>query len=145
MHVSRPECLNPNPNPLKRCDCIVLVRLYFLCDRLQAPRFQSAVLQRLTPNFEEVRSFGHWDRSDKMLCVALELIATELPERSQIDPLKGQIYCYAAENLSRLQECKQFRKPIDKGEIAKELCLRAGDPYALRSTAELVSYTPWYE
>ncbi len=114
---------------LRDSDYIILARLYALGERLQAHNFQYATLRKFT------RSFYHASLPDQGLCDLLEIACTELPDRVNEDPLRQQIFWYAASRLTRLQNYDYFLRLLDMHkDLGKYLCTRAGNSSASQPT-----------
>ncbi|KAL9591265.1 MAG: hypothetical protein Q9179_007897 [Wetmoreana sp. 5 TL-2023] len=107
----------------RESDYIVLARLYTLGERLQAHKFQFATLRKFTSSFGSQTSL-----SDQSVCELLDIACTELPERIHEDPLRAQIFWYAASQLTRLQSYDFFLQLLDMHkDLGKYLCTRAGN------------------
>ena len=106
----------------RESDYIILARLYALGERLQAQSFQSVILRKFTSSWKSQRL------PDQGVCDLLDIACTELPERINEDPLRAQIFWYAASRLTRLQEYDYFLRLLETHEcLGKSLCVRAGD------------------
>lgn len=103
-------------------DYIILARLYSLGERLLATKFQLATLQEFTKSLAS-RSFP-----DQGICDLLEIACTELPERINEDPLRAQIFWYAAQRLTKLRNYDYFLRLLEMHkDLGKYLCIRAGN------------------
>ena len=103
-------------------DYIILARLYALGDRLQAGDFQRAALNKF------YLSFSKASLSDQTTCELLEIAHGQLPKRVNEDPLRAQIFWYAALRLTRLHKYSNFLQLLDEHrDLGKDLILRAGD------------------
>lgn len=114
---------------------VVLARLYALAERLQASRFQSTVLNELNTFFQGAPYQERSVLPSQALCNLLEIACQEIPEKAVEDPLRAQIFWYAAQRLSTLQKDPCFRTLLDSQEdLGKNLCLWAGDSQRSRPT-----------
>ena len=106
-------------------ECSIIARLYALGDRLQAPRFQLAVLRRFLDVFPFHIQMGNM--STHQICDLLEVACAELPEKVDEDKLRKTIFDFAAWRLADLQSDARFGPLLDKySDLGKYLCLRAG-------------------
>jgi hypothetical protein len=104
-------------------DYIILARLYALGERLQAHKFQLAALRKFTPSFGRKISL-----SDQCICDLLDIACAELPERIVEDPMRAQIFWYAASRLTHLQDYDYFLRLLQMHkELGRYLCTRAGN------------------
>lgn len=107
----------------RNSDYIVLARLYALGERLQAHKLQFAVLRKFTLFFTNQTSL-----SDHAICDLLEIACTELPERVDEDPMRAQIFWYAAARLTQLQTYDYFLRLLETyTDLGRYLCTRAGN------------------
>lgn len=101
---------------------VKLARMYSMGERLQAERFQQAVLWKFSANFSGTSI------PDQAICELLEIVCTELPERSDEDSLRDLIFWYAAKRLSTLKKYTVFQQMlVDIPDLGRYLCMRAGD------------------
>ena len=101
---------------------IILARLYALGERLQAKDFQRAALNKFH------RSFASASLSDQGICDLLEIACAELPERVDEDPLRAQVFWYAASRLTQLRDYDYFLKLLEAHpHLGKSLVLLAGN------------------
>ena len=131
--------------PLRDSDYIIIARLYALGERLQAHKFQYATLRKFTSSLT-----NHSSLPDQGVCDLLEIACTELPDRVNEDPLRGQIFWYAASRLTQLQNYDYFLRLLEMHKyLGKYLCTRAGnsstskpkkpsEPLPLRFTPESI-------
>jgi hypothetical protein len=120
----------PTEKAQRDSDYVILARLYALGERFQAYDFQRAALQKFTSSFT-------WQTplSDQVVCDLLEIACTELPERIDEDPLRAQIFWYAASRLTQLQGYDYFLRLLEvRKELGKYLCTRAGNSSASQPT-----------
>lgn len=104
-------------------DYVRLARLYSIGERLGAERFQKSVLRKFLANL-----IGKVSASSQTTCELLEVVCTELQERTPEDPLREFVFGYAARRLSSLKTCEAFQRMlVDIPELGRYLCLRAGD------------------
>ena len=104
-------------------DYVVLARLYALGERLQARQLQLATLRKFTSSFGAGKSLP-----DQCICDLLDVACTELPDRPGEDPLRAQIFWYAASQLGRLQGYDYFLRLLEtNGDLGRHLCVWAGD------------------
>ncbi|MCJ1353341.1 MAG: hypothetical protein MMC33_003326 [Icmadophila ericetorum] len=104
-------------------DYVVLARLYALAERLQAKVFQRAALRQFTASFNSGLKIP-----DQSVCDLLDIACGELPERVEEDPLRAQIFWFAALHLTQLREYGYFLRLLDLyKDLGKMLCLRAGN------------------
>lgn len=104
-------------------DYVILARLYTLGERLQAHKLQLATLRKFTSSFGTRNSL-----SDHCICDLLDIACTELPDRPGEDPLRAQIFWYAASQLGRLQGYNYFLRLLETNrDLGKYLCIRAGN------------------
>ena len=115
-----------NGDASRNADYIVLARLYTLGERLQAKNFQRAALRKFTSSLTKGTTIA-----DQSVCELLEIACTELPERVNEDPLRAQIFWYAASRLTMLQDYDYFLQLLDvHKDLGKYLCVRAGSSTA---------------
>ena len=94
--------------PLRDSDYIITARLYALGERLQAHKFQYATLRKFTSPLT-----NHTSLPDQGVCDLLEIACTELPDRVNEDPLREQIFWYAASRLTQLQNYDYFLRLLE--------------------------------
>ena len=113
-------------NRQNNSDYVILARLYALGDRLQAQRFQHAVLCKFTSFFT-----SNTNLLDQGICDLLEIVCEQLPEKSNEDPLRAQVFWYAACRLKNLQKYNYFRELLERQpDLGRFLCTRAGNSTA---------------
>ena len=84
--------------------------------------FQFATLRKFTASFTSRTTIA-----DQGVCDLLEIACAELPERVDEDPLRAQIFWYAASRLTMLQDYDYFLQLLEiHKELGKYLCIRAG-------------------
>lgn len=107
-------------------DYVILARLYALGERLQAHKFQLAVLGRFTRSFTSSTSLP-----DQGICDLLDIICTELPDKINEDPLRAQVFWYAACRLTRLQGYDYFLRLLEMHkDLGRHMCIRANNSTA---------------
>ncbi|OAL42689.1 hypothetical protein IQ07DRAFT_686215 [Pyrenochaeta sp. DS3sAY3a] len=98
---------------------VTLARLYAMGERLLAPKFQSCVLWRFC---ESLGTGTHI--SDENICELLQIACTGFTERVREDPMRSQIFWYAAYKITSLQELSMFRQLLsDIEDLGKQLTL----------------------
>ena len=108
---------------LRESDYIILARLYALAERLQASKLQYAALRKFASSLTYKTSF-----SDQCICELLDIACAELPERVDEDPLRKQIFWYAASRLTQLQDYDYFLRLLESHkDLGKNMCIRASD------------------
>ena len=102
---------------------VVLARLYALGDRLQASTFQRTVLQAFVSGFSASLTLPA-----EAICDLLGIACEQLRDGAQLDPLRAQIFWFAASKMDRLQTNPYFRTMLKNQEdLGKTLCLWAGN------------------
>ena len=92
---------------------VVLVRLYVLGERLQAQRFKMAILAKFLAKFPtSCQQNNNPPQNNKLplhhVCEMLDVILGELPEVG--DPLRAQLFWYAAQQVESLRGQPYFRR-----------------------------------
>ena len=115
-----------NGEASRDADYIIFARLYTLGERLQTNDFQRAALRKFTSSLSKGTTLA-----GQTVCELLEIACTELPERVSEDPLKSQIFWYAASRLTVLQSYDYFLQLLNvHKDLGKYLCIRAGSSSA---------------
>ncbi|PVI02537.1 hypothetical protein DM02DRAFT_670533 [Periconia macrospinosa] len=96
-----------------------LARLYAMGERLMASKFQAYALWRFTESLHIGAAI-----SDEIICDLLEIACTEITERTREDPMRAQVFWYAAAKIKNLQQSTMFRQLLNEiDELGKHLCL----------------------
>ncbi|MCJ1308981.1 hypothetical protein MMC25_002636 [Agyrium rufum] len=102
----------------------VLARLYCLAERLQAQNFQQAALHKFTKSFGGNNSGPRLN--EKPICELLDIVCSELPERTNGDPLRDQVFWLAAREVESLRQHEYFKELLSKHvDLGRYLILRA--------------------
>lgn len=122
-YLYRSESIMSTVENVKReSDYIILARLYALAERLQAHKFQHAILRKFTSNFSSSTTIP-----DQGVCDLLDIVCTELPDKIEEDPLRVQVFWFAAYNLTQLQKYDYFLRLLGTHQdLGRYLCKRAG-------------------
>jgi hypothetical protein len=98
---------------------VTLARLYAMGERLLASKFQSCVLWRFC---ESLGTGTHI--SEESICELLQIACTGITERVREDPMRSQIFWYAAYKITSLQNLGMFRQLLsDIDDLGKQLTL----------------------
>ncbi len=92
-------------------------------ERLLAKGFQDTVLRKFTRSFNSSTKIP-----DQGVCDLLEIASSELPARLDEDPLRAQIFWYAASRVTALQKYSYFTHLLKKcPDLGRDLSMRVGD------------------
>lgn len=123
-YLYRGESIIPTWEHMQRpSDYIILARLYALGERLQAHKFQHAVLRKFTSYFSSNTLLP-----DQGICDLLDIVCIELPDKINEDPLRAHVFWFAASRLSQLQKYDYFLRLLETHQdLGKNLYIRAGN------------------
>lgn len=120
---------------LRASDYIIVARLYALGERLQAVDLQNATLRKFTVFFPPKTPLPEQD-----ICDLLEIACAELPDKVHEDPLRAQIFWYAATRLSELRKHDYFLRLLElEKDLGRYLCVRAGNSATVQPTRTALS------
>ena len=113
---------------------VMLARLYALGERLQALSFQNVVLGGFSSEFADFYFTTH-NLENQYTCDLLQIACEELPDRAK-DPLRKEVFWYAASRLEHLQQYPAFVSLLDSEvTLGKNLCLQAANSKRARPKA----------
>ena len=109
---------------------VVLARLYALGDRLQAQRFQAAVLKRFVQSFPDSPEFETSFLPVLQVCELLDIVLSELPDKKEEDRLKMFVPWHAEHRKSMLKEHPYFRRLVrEHNHLPSLLSLHTKDKF----------------
>jgi hypothetical protein len=113
------DCSILSRKVLHYSDFVTLARLYAMADRLMALKFKARCLWRFTRLYNSDTSI-----SDESICELLYIACKEIMERVTEDPMRSQIFWYAANKIKNLRKSDMFRQLLrDESTVGQQICL----------------------